>query len=223
MGKRKTTKQGKKGSSAELLVQGVLEDQGFFVHRAAATGMVKFGSRWAVKSHDLWGCIDLAAIKPDGIWFCQVTTDGKRSARRRKIENLAGFWPKAARVSIVSHVTEGEGRARKHFLKVEDYLPGGIDARGVITPDEWMWRERIEFDAKLTEANRKMRAKLARLAKKQAKAKMDNVKATPRFIECRNCDGSGEYVSCGSSDFEDTRLCQPCAGTGKLEVNPEDS
>lgn len=118
---------GKKGNEAELLVKTWLEANGWTVHRAAQGNLVRLPGRAPfTKSHDLFGCLDLLAIKPGGIeetWAVQVTTQNGRTARRRKLEGVA--WPVSWKVSLVSHETTEDPanrRRRSHFLKVEDYM-----------------------------------------------------------------------------------------------------
>ncbi len=232
MGKpKKKTKTGKKGSAGELLVVGWLESQGFTCHKAAATGMVKIGPRWTVKSHDLFGCIDIIAIRklpygptfdPVETWAVQVTTDGGRSKRRRKIEALSRAWPGSWKVSIISHVTEPAAsnkrgnRRNRHFMKVEDYVGEGVNPDGS-TEHSWSWREPIEFDAKKTELDRKARNKSA---KAQKRAKLSKPKVVVDHIEpvalsthtapCLACGLMGEsQVHNGVSYFH----CPGCGGT----------
>jgi len=189
MARKKTTKAGAKGRKAELLVAGWLQDQGYYVHLAAATGVVKVGKKTFVKSHDLFGCIDIIAIRREPqshVHFVQVTTDKGRSKRRRKIERLAGFWPKGTSISIVSHVTEQDPtnkRRKKHFLKFEEFLPGGLavkEGQLVEIPDEWRHLLAAEFDPKVTEHNRKVRARLEKEARKRDATKSASIaEATP--------------------------------------------
>ena len=230
MASKKKAKQGKKGSGAELLVVGWLESQGFTCHKAQAGGMTRVGPRWVVQSHDLFGCIDVLGIRkldlatglrPPEVWAAQVTTDGGRSKRRRKIEALSHAWPDSWKVSIVSHVTEKAGRVNKHFMKVEDYCGVGVNPDGS-TEHAWSWREPIEFDAKKTELDRKARNKSAKAQKRarlsKPKVVVDHVEPVVSLhnVTCITCGGSGSVVSAGSSDHEDSRPCKTCEGTGQL-------
>jgi hypothetical protein len=131
----------KSGDTDEKLVQTWLEMQGFLVHRAAATGRIKIGGRWIQRSHDLYGCIDLLAIQPAGVWACQVTTLSNRSARRKKIEKVERHWPNDWRISVVVHGWDRLGRGTEHFLHVEDY---GDETIG--TARVWQPRKRVEID-----------------------------------------------------------------------------
>lgn len=154
----------KKGRDAELLVKGYLEDQDYTVHLAAASGMVKLGPRWVVKSHDLFGCIDALGFREDEpeTWAVQVTTDSGRSKRRRKIEQHA--WPASWRVSIVSHETERVKGSRSfaHYLKFQDY----DSSEG--SPD-WGDYVLVPIDAKGIESRRKARDKAKKEKKNETK------------------------------------------------------
>lgn len=148
-----------KGSEAERLVESWLQMNGWTTHRAAATGFHRYekkggGHGFAVKSHDLFGCIDILAFRrslardEDETWAIQVTTQGGRSARRRKIEPVD--WPYSWRISLVSHESTPDpaNRARKlHFIKAEDFEPVG-----------WLPAEAFQIDPKAIEAFRKARA-----------------------------------------------------------------
>jgi hypothetical protein len=135
---------GRKAGKAELLVKGWLEMNGWLVHRAAQTGYFTYETAGgdegrACKSHDLFGCIDLLAIKPADAprscqepsvetWAIQVTTQAGRSARRRKIEKVK-HWPISWKVSILSHETipDPANRSHKlHYLKKETWQHGVV-------------------------------------------------------------------------------------------------
>jgi hypothetical protein len=127
-GKKKA--RGAGGQEAERIVEAWLELEGWEVHRAAAAGAIKDPKtgRHFVKSHDIFGCLDMVAIKPGAkpdTRGVQVTTATGKSARRRKIEGHR--WPPTWQVLLVSHeVTEDPAHRRrlKHFLKVEEFRDG---------------------------------------------------------------------------------------------------
>lgn len=144
---------GKKGSEAERLVQLWLEREGWMVHRAAATGLVKLpNGRTICKSHDLFGCLDLLAIRcdMDATWGLQVTTQKGRSARRRKIEGVTA-WPSTWRIYLASHevVPDPAKRSRRiHYVKLELYNQA---------EKKWLEPTTIQIDVKEIEAWRKKR------------------------------------------------------------------
>lgn len=170
MAKKKA--RGAKGSEAERLVRDFLEWSGWTVHRAAATGMVSTGpGKWFVRSHDIFGCIDLVAFRrggfPNEVWFLQVTTQAGKTKRRRKLEPLP--WPDSVRVSLVSHeaVPDPANRARrKNYLKVEDLKAVDGECGLGFT---WFAPLALEFDRKVVEDWAK--AKRADEKAKKAEAK----------------------------------------------------
>lgn len=155
---------GLKSGEAELLAKKWLESLGWSVHRAAKTGLKRItrpdgtpvlrrdGKPMVVnESHDLWGCVDLMAIRASGAWALQVTTQSGRSERRRKIERVA--WPDSWRVSLVSHeaVEDPAHRGRrKHFWRVEDF--GGHLEEVPLLPRTWQEPDAIEFRPSEVEA-----------------------------------------------------------------------
>jgi hypothetical protein len=140
---------GAKGAEAERIVEAWLELEGWTVHRAAAAGMIRLpGGKTFVKSHDLFGCLDMVAFhlgKPEtrGV---QVTTASGKSNRRRKIE--LHRWPVHWEVLLVSHETTQDPANRRrnaHFLKVERYLGDR----------KWGETSAISIDMAAIEAHRK--------------------------------------------------------------------
>ncbi|MDI7268728.1 MAG: hypothetical protein QME96_12110 [Myxococcota bacterium] len=140
---------GKKSSEAELLCRKWLESLGWTIHRAGKTSLKHItrpdgspvlrrdGKPMVVnESHDLFGCVDLLAIATErGTWALQITTQGGRSERRRKMEPIP--WPREWRVSLVSHEPTEDpahrGR-RKHFWRVEDFGRAGLPVRSWLDP-----------------------------------------------------------------------------------------
>lgn len=147
---------GKKSTEAELLCKKWLESLGWTVHKAAKTGLKRItrpdgapvlrrdGKPMVVnESHDIFGCVDLLAIRPDGAWAVQVTTQAGRSERRRKVERVP--WPDAWRVSLISHeaTEDPANRARrKHSWRVEDF---GSYLVGAPRPRTWQVPVAVEF------------------------------------------------------------------------------
>lgn len=120
---------GLKGSEAERLLQKWLEADKWTVHRAARAGFIRLpNGKGFCRSHDIYGCIDLLAIKryePNlqfETWALQVCTAGGRSERRRKIEGIR--WPLTWRVTLASHETTQDPADRRRvrgFWRFEDY------------------------------------------------------------------------------------------------------
>ena len=142
-----------KGAALEHLVETWLQMQGYVVHRAAAAGVHRFGSFYASKSNDIFGCIDLLAIRRDGTRAFQCTTAQNRAARRKKIEKHAEHWPSQWEVAVVVHDWErvasnkpGVSRTQ-HYLRIErvNHACGG-----------WCPQESVEIDVKAIEAWRKV-------------------------------------------------------------------
>jgi hypothetical protein len=115
----------KSGDDDEKLVQAWLERDGYLVHRAAAAGRIKIGPRWVQKSHDLFGAIDLLAIKRDRTVAFQVTTKTNRSARRKKVAAHAAHWPYAWQIGVVVHDWKRVGTRTRHYLSIEYLLEDG--------------------------------------------------------------------------------------------------
>lgn len=74
----------------ERAIERYLIDQGWDTWRALQV-KVKRGPMWLNLRADLWECIDIAAMKPDGFLFVQATTTKGVNERRRKIESHR--WP----------------------------------------------------------------------------------------------------------------------------------
>jgi len=140
---------GKKDKEAELLCEKWLAFLGLeWVHRyrrASAGPNFSF-------SHDLFKSIDFQSIVPasfapfdrpktmfkrctrnkqsPGFWFIQVTTQGGRTARRRKIEKVD--WPPFCRVDLFTHEVVADPanrRRRMGFWRVEEYAEPPVSAR----------------------------------------------------------------------------------------------
>jgi len=130
--KRKKRATGTRGTAAELLVATYLESIGYLVHRAApSTFFNQPGRKPFMKSHDLFGCLDMIGIQgnpaSERTWAVQVTTKDGRAHRRKKIDALYAFWPPSWRVSLVYHdVTPHatHGARKNHQLIMEDYYSG---------------------------------------------------------------------------------------------------
>lgn len=135
--KKKPKKRGKGGSEAERIVQAWLELAGWTTHRAAATGFHKFqkkdgGSGFAVKSHDLFGALDILAFRAKPLNMqggfetvgVQVTTQTNRSARRAKVEQHK--WPDSwlVWVAVVRSEPKTHGRGRDYFVAIESLCSG---------------------------------------------------------------------------------------------------
>lgn len=131
---------GLKGVAAERALERWLIANGWTVHRAAKAGTAQRGGRWFCKSNDIFGALDILAIRTAAsvadrveaglpheprmapeTWAIQVTTQNGRSERRRKLEAIG--WPRSWRVSLMSHETvpDPANRVRRlHSWKGED-------------------------------------------------------------------------------------------------------
>lgn len=137
----------KKGDKRERLIESWLQMNGWVVHRAAAAGQHRFGKHVVTKSHDLFGAIDLLAIKRDETWAIQSTTASHRSHRRKKVEVHKDHWPGSWYVSVVVESWERVGRGTQHFLLFENLVDG-----------VWQPQKRIDIDVDAIEAWRKAQA-----------------------------------------------------------------
>jgi hypothetical protein len=134
----------KKGADLERMVETWLQMNGYLVHRAAAAGHHSFGSFHVSKSNDIFGALDLLAIKREGTWAIQCTTASNRSARRKKVAKHADKWPLNWRVSVLIHDWKRVGAATLHVLLIEDLVGGA-----------WVQQVSYDIDPKAIEAWRK--------------------------------------------------------------------
>lgn len=97
------------GRDAERLMEAWLRAEGWEVDRRCGAPALYRGRDGRVfsKSQDVFRCVDLIAMRPDQVWFIQVTTKNCVSARKAKIERVR--WPVYlirngyVRVSIAVH------------------------------------------------------------------------------------------------------------------------
>lgn len=86
-----------KGSGLERSIRDVLEAQGYVVEKAGNRAVWAEG-RVTSRPHDFFGCIDIIAVRMDGLKFVQSTVAGKQSAKFDEI--LAIDWPSFVDVEI---------------------------------------------------------------------------------------------------------------------------
>lgn len=79
-----------KGARIERLAIGILEAQGFLVHRAVRTPVLRDGQIRGSNSNDIFGVADIVAIKPKSlVRFVQCGMPQHRSDKRKKMEPVA--------------------------------------------------------------------------------------------------------------------------------------
>lgn len=133
-----------KGREAELVAKKYLEEQGYAVH-LATPAKVKRGKLWITLSNDIFGCIDIMAIRSAGesVRFVQVTTPNGVTARKRKMEKLP--WPVIANVEIWetrSRKNVRDARKTDYFFRVHWYNPTMSEYRD---RPVWVVRDPIEI------------------------------------------------------------------------------
>jgi len=194
--KQKKASRGKKDKAAELFCEKWLYFLGLeHVHRyrRAAAGLT-FSF-----AHDLFGAIDFQSLIPasfapfarpramfrhctmngsaTGVWLIQMTTQGGRTERRRKIEKIP--WPLHCRIDLMTHevVPDPAHRGRRlSYWRVEEFSLMPVDLSDFPSGRTWLDAFALPINAVAVEAHAKGRnaqkkAAKARKAKTKAKAK----------------------------------------------------
>ena len=123
--KKPKKKAGSKGKKSENLYKKWLENQGYLCHKAAPGSLFNTGSFVMCRSNDIFGCIDILAIKPTppaATIAAQLTTQDGRSARKAKLAAIK-HWPESWSIVLVTHEVIKEAKKKaQHRWKCETLL-----------------------------------------------------------------------------------------------------